>query len=412
MSQLDDYQGCAQEIMARAEELAHYSEMAGGLTRTYLSKQHAAAAAQITAWMSAAGMSVRRDAAGNVIGRYAGTDPSAPALVTGSHFDSVCNGGKYDGNLGVLLPISCIAQWHRRGRRFSFPIDIIAFAEEEGVRFKATLLGSRAVAGTFNYAVLDNLDQSGVSMRQAIVNAGFDPQQLPAAAWSAAAIKAFVEVHIEQGPLLLEQNMPVGVVTAISGATRFMVELTGLAGHAGTVPMQLRRDAAMAAAEIGLYIERRCSGVAGLVGTVGILEVPNGAANVVPGAARFSIDMRAERDEVRLAAVEDVLAEIGNITRRRHVEAILSKTHEANSVPCDARLQERLATAIERAGLPPVHLPSGAGHDAMAMAAIADVAMLFVRCGNGGISHHPDEIMSVADAALATEVFMYFIESF
>jgi len=412
MSQLDDYQGCAQEIMARAEELAHYSEMAGGLTRTYLSKQHAAAAAQITAWMSAAGMSVRRDAAGNVIGRYAGTDPSAPALVTGSHFDSVCNGGKYDGNLGVLLPISCIAQWHRRGRRFSFPIDIIAFAEEEGVRFKATLLGSRAVAGTFNYAVLDNLDQSGVSMRQAIVNAGFDPQQLPAAAWSAAAIKAFVEVHIEQGPLLLEQNMPVGVVTAISGATRFMVELTGLAGHAGTVPMQLRRDAAMAAAEIGLYIERRCSGVAGLVGTVGILEVPNGAANVVPGAARFSIDMRAERDEVRLAAVEDVLAEIGNITRRRHVEAILSKTHEATSVPCDARLQERLATAIERAGLPPVHLPSGAGHDAMAMAAIADVAMLFVRCGNGGISHHPDEIMSVADAALATEVFMYFIESF
>jgi len=412
MSQLDDYQGCAQEIMARAEELAHYSEMAGGLTRTYLSKQHAAAAAQITAWMSAAGMSVRRDAAGNVIGRYAGTDPSAPALVTGSHFDSVCNGGKYDGNLGVLLPISCIAQWHRRGRRFSFPIDIIAFAEEEGVRFKATLLGSRAVAETFNYAVLDNLDQSGVSMRQAIVNAGFDPQQLPAAAWSAAAIKAFVEVHIEQGPLLLEQNMPVGVVTAISGATRFMVELTGLAGHAGTVPMQLRRDAAMAAAEIGLYIERRCSGVAGLVGTVGILEVPNGAANVVPGAARFSIDMRAERDEVRLAAVEDVLAEIGNITRRRHVEAILSKTHEATSVPCDARLQERLATAIERAGLPPVHLPSGAGHDAMAMAAIADVAMLFVRCGNGGISHHPDEIMSVADAALATEVFMYFIESF
>src|SRR5450830_31263 len=412
MSQLDDYQGCAQEIMARAEELAHYSEMAGGLTRTYLSKQHAAAAAQITAWMSAAGMSVRRDAAGNVIGRYAGTDPSAPALVTGSHFDSVCNGGKYDGNLGVLLPISCIAQWHRRGRRFSFPIDIIAFAEEEGMRFKATLLGSRAVAGTFNYAVLDNLDQSGVSMRQAIVNAGFDPRQLPAAARLAAAIKAFVEMHIEQGPLLLEQNMPVGVVTAISGATRFMVELTGLAGHAGTVPMQLRRDAAMAAAEIGLYIERRCSGVAGLVGTVGILEVPNGAANVVPGAARFSIDMRAERDEVRLAAVEDVLAEIGNITRRRHVEAILSKTHEATSVPCDARLQERLATAIERAGLPPVHLPSGAGHDAMAMAAIADVAMLFVRCGNGGISHHPDEIMSVADAALATEVFMYFIESF
>eukprot|EP01042_Synura_sphagnicola_P029845 gene29844-38467_t len=234
MSQLDDYQRCAQEIMARAEELAHYSEMAGGLTRTYLSKQHAAAAAQITAWMSAAGMSVRRDAAGNVIGRYAGTDPSAPALVTGSHFDSVCNGGKYDGNLGVLLPISCIAQWHRRGHRFSFPIDIIAFAEEEGVRFKATLLGSRAVAGTFNYAVLDNLDQSGMSMRQAIVNAGFDPQQLPAAAWSAAAIKACVEVHIEQGPLLEREDRPIGIVTGIQGTRWLDVTFTGQTAHAGT----------------------------------------------------------------------------------------------------------------------------------------------------------------------------------
>lgn len=409
---LDDYQRCGQEIMAHAEQLATHTEMTGGLTRTYLTAQHAAAAAQLTAWMQAAGMTVRRDAAGNVIGRYEGTDPQAAALVTGSHFDTVRNGGKYDGNLGVILPIACVAEWHRRGQRFVFPLEIIGFAEEEGVRFKATLLGSRAVAGTFDYRVLDNRDDSGTSMREAIAAAGFDAQQLPAAAWPREAVKAFLEVHIEQGPLLLEQNMPVGVVTAISGATRFMVELEGLAGHAGTVPMALRRDAAMAAAEIGLYIERRCGGQPGLVGTVGILEVPNGAANVVPGAARFSIDIRAEQDADRIAAVEDVLAEIGQVTRRRQIKASANKTHEAASVPCHSSLQDRLASAIERAGLPLVYLPSGAGHDAMAIAAIADVAMLFVRCGNGGISHHPSETMTAADAASAAEVFMRFVEDF
>lgn len=412
MQTLDAFQCCGQEIMQRAETLAQHSEAPGMLTRTYLTTQHQAAAIQISAWMQEAGMSVRRDAAGNVIGRYEGSHPTAPAIVTGSHFDSVRNGGKYDGNLGVILPISCVAAWHQRGKRFSFPIEIIAFAEEEGVRFKATLLGSRAVAGSFDYGVLNNLDEQGVSMRQAIADAGYDPEQLPAAAWPRAAIKAFVEVHIEQGPILLDKNLPVGVVTAISGASRFMVELEGLAGHAGTVPMALRRDAAMAAAEIGLYIEDRCSGRAGLVGTVGILEVPNGAANVVPGAARFSIDIRAEQDIERIAAVEDVMAQIEHITRRRLVKATVRKTHEAASVPCHASLQDRLAAAIERAGLPLMYLPSGAGHDAMAIAAIADVAMLFVRCGNGGISHHPDEIMSAEDAASAAEVFMHFIESF
>lgn len=412
MPTLDVFQHCGQEIMERAETLARHSEAPGMLTRTYLTPQHHAAAAQIAAWMQEAGMTVRRDAAGNVIGRYEGRDAVAPAIVTGSHFDSVRNGGKYDGNLGVILPISCVAAWHKSGRRFAFPIEIIAFAEEEGVRFKATLLGSRAVAGSFDYGVLNSLDEQGISMRQAIADAGFDPEQLSAAAWPRAAIRAFVEVHIEQGPLLLENNLAVGVVTAISGASRFMVELEGLAGHAGTVPMALRRDAAMAAAEIGLYIEQRCGGRAGLVGTVGMLEVPNGAANVVPGAARFSIDIRAEQDAERLAAVADVLAQIDQITQRRQIRASVRKTHEAASVPCHASLQERLAAAIQRAGLPLMHLPSGAGHDAMAIAAIADVAMLFVRCGNGGISHHPDEIMSAADAAAAAQVFMHFIEGY
>jgi hydantoinase/carbamoylase family amidase len=219
-------------------------------------------------------------------------------------------------------------------------------------------------------------------------------------------------VHIEQGPLLLNENLAVGVVTAISGATRFMAELQGLAGHAGTVPMHMRRDAAMAAAEIGLYIEQRCSGQPGLVGTMGILEVPNGAANVVPGSARFSIDIRAEQDAVRIAAVEDVVAEIQRICSKRDVQIELRKTHEASSVACADQLQTQLAQAIASSGLPVRHLPSGAGHDAMAIAAIADVAMLFVRCGNGGISHHPDEIMTEEDAATAAQVFTRFVENF
>ncbi|MCT9117180.1 allantoate amidohydrolase [Cupriavidus gilardii] len=399
-------------IMAWADALAVHTEQPGMLTRTYLTEAHHGAAAQLAAWMEAAGMTVRRDAAGNVIGRYEGTEPDAPALLTGSHFDTVRDAGRYDGNLGVILPIACVAEWHRQGKRFPFAIEVVGFAEEEGVRFKATLLGSRAIAGTFDQNVLDNVDDSGKTMRDVMRAAGFDPAGLPAAAHSPDKVLAFVEVHIEQGPVLLNENLPVGVVTAISGATRFIVELDGLAGHAGTVPMDMRRDAAMAGAEIGLFIERRCSGSPGLVGTVGQFNVPNGAANVVPGRAVFSIDIRAGEDAVRQAAVADVLAEIERICARRKVRAQVRKTHEAASVPCAPWLQQQWAAAIERQGAPVRLLPSGAGHDAMAIAAIADVAMLFVRCGNGGISHHPTETMTVEDAALAARVFSDFVEHF
>jgi hydantoinase/carbamoylase family amidase len=399
-------------IMRHAEQLAQHTEAPGMLTRTYLTPAHHAAAAQLTQWMQDAGMSVRRDAAGNVIGRYEGMTPGAPALLTGSHFDTVRNAGKYDGNLGILLPIACIADWNRQGRRFPFAIEVIGFAEEEGVRFKATLLGSRAVAGTFDHGVLERRDDAGTSMREAIAAAGFDVAALPAAAYKRDDVLAFVEVHIEQGPVLLDEGLPVGIVTAISGASRFMVQASGLAGHAGTVPMGLRRDAAMTAAEIGLYIERRCSGVPGLVGTVGVLEVPNGAANVVPGRAVFSIDIRAEQDAVREAAVSDVLREMQAIAARRNVTLDINRTHDAASVPCAPWLQAQLEQVIAGLGLPVRRLPSGAGHDAMAVAALTDVAMLFVRCGNGGISHHPDETMSIEDAQAAAAVFTRFIESF
>ena len=403
---------CGDQIMRWADELAQFSEAPDMLTRTYLTSAHHGAAARLAEWMCAAGMSVRRDMAGNVIGRYEGLTADAPALLTGSHFDTVRNGGKYDGNLGILLPIACVQQWHAAGKRFPFAIEVIGFAEEEGVRFKATLLGSRAAAGTFDLAVLDNLDEAGQSMRDVMAASGFHAAGLGKAAYAPETVLAFVEVHIEQGPVLLNQQLPLGVVTAISGASRFMVEIEGLAGHAGTVPMDMRRDAAMAAAEIGLYIEQRCHGTRGLVGTVGQFNVPNGAANVVPGKAVFSIDIRAEQDETRQAAVADVLDRIEQISQRRNVAVRSRKTHEASSVPCAPWLQQQLAAAIESSGLSARRLPSGAGHDAMAMAAITDVAMLFVRCGNGGISHHPDEIMTAGDAALAALAFSRFVENF
>ncbi|MFC3108131.1 allantoate amidohydrolase [Undibacterium arcticum] len=411
-SNLDSNASCGTQIMRWADELAQHTDTPGVMTRTYLTPAHHGAAAQLAEWMCAAGMNVRRDAVGNVIGRYEGLTPNAPALLTGSHFDSVRNGGIFDGNLGILLPIACIQQWHAEGKRFPFAIEVIGFAEEEGVRFNATLLGSRAAAGTFDMAVLDNRDEGGHTMREVMAASGLHAVGLAKAAYDPATVLAFVEVHIEQGPVLLNEGLPLGVVTAISGASRFMVEVEGLAGHAGTVPMEMRRDAAMAAAEIGLYIERRCYGTPGLVGTVGQFNVPNGATNVVSGKAVFSIDIRAGDDAVRQRAVADVLAEIDRVAQRRNVAIAARKMHEASSVPCAPWLQAQLATALERCGLPLRHLPSGAGHDAMAMAAIADVAMLFVRCGNGGISHHPDEIMTAEDAALAAQVFGNFVEHF
>jgi len=403
---------CGTQIIRWAHELAQHTDTPGCMTRTYLTPAHHGAAAQLAEWMCAAGMTVRRDMAGNVIGRYEGEGADAPILLTGSHFDSVRNGGIYDGNLGILLPIACIQQWHAAGRRFPFALEVIGFAEEEGVRFKATLLGSRAAAGTFDMKVLDNLDETGLSMREAMAASGFHAAGLSKAAYARESVLAFVEVHIEQGPVLLNEQLALGVVTTISGASRFMVNIKGLAGHAGTVPMHMRRDAAMAAAEIGLYIEQRCQGIAGLVGTVGQFNIPNGAANVVPGEAIFSIDIRAGDDELRHSAVAEVLAKIDAVAQARNVAIQINKTHEAASAPCAPWLQQQLAAAIDACDIPVRHLPSGAGHDAMAMAAITDMAMLFVRCGNGGISHHPDEIMSAEDAALAAQAFRYFVENF
>ncbi|TFW13748.1 allantoate amidohydrolase [Massilia arenosa] len=400
------------QIMQWAEAIGELSEEPNALTCSYLTPTHRATAAQLAAWMTEAGMETHIDDVGNVVGRYAAAQPDAKTLITGSHYDTVRNGGKYDGRLGILLPIAIARYLHQTGERLPFHLEVIGFAEEEGVRFKSTFLGSNAVTGRFDMALLDNEDEHGVSIRTALATAGHDAERIAAIARRAEDVLAFVEVHIEQGPVLLERGLPLGVVTAIAGSSRYLVELTGLASHAGTTPMTMRRDAAAAAAEILLAVEKRCSGVPSLVGTVGQLEVPGGSVNVIPGSCKLSLDIRAADDAMRYAAVADVMTAITEICSRRRVESKIVPIVDAQAAPCAGWLMDQLGAAVERAGVPRFDLLSGAGHDAMAMAALTDVAMLFTRCGNGGISHNPLETMTADDADLAAVVLLDFLRSF
>ncbi|WP_299451352.1 allantoate amidohydrolase [uncultured Pigmentiphaga sp.] len=400
-------------VMAWAEALAVHSDSPDHLTCTYLTPAHRAVAARIQAWMTEAGFdSVYQDAAGNVVGRYraAPTDASPPLLATGSHYDTVRNAGKYDGRLGVLLPIAVVADLKRRNRRFPFDLDVVAFAEEEGVRYGSTFLGSSAYIGRFDANLLDALDASNVSMREAMQLAGLDPEQLGKAAADTSRLVHYFEVHIEQGPVLLERNLPVGVVTSIAGSVRRLVTLTGVAGHAGTTPMDMRRDAACAAAEIVLAVERRCAQAPSLVGTVGILNVPEGSVNVIPGTCTLSLDIRAADNAVRDAALADIEREIAAICARRGVSATTEELVRAAAAPCARKQMDMWSRAIAERGLPVLELPSGAGHDAMKMAEATSITMLFTRCGNGGISHNPLETMTADDAQLAGELMLDFLE--
>jgi allantoate deiminase/N-carbamoyl-L-amino-acid hydrolase len=399
-------------IMDWAEELGAISDDEQGLTCAYMTPGHQRTAARLAEWMVDAGMDVHIDAAGNVAGRYAAADPDAKTLITGSHYDTVRNGGKYDGRLGILLPIAIVRHLHARGERLPYHLEVIGFAEEEGVRFRSTFLGSNAVTGRFDMALLDRQDADGVTMREALQRAGHDPQRIPAIARDPASLLGYVEVHIEQGPVLLDKGLPLGVVTAIAGSSRYLVELEGLASHAGTTPMTMRRDAAAAAAEIVLLVEARCAGKASLVGTVGQLQVPDGSVNVIPGRCRLSLDIRSAVDAERLAAVRDIMDGIAAICARRGIEFAVEQLVEAQAAPCAPRLMDQLGDAVRRAGLPRFDLLSGAGHDAMAMAAITEVAMLFTRCGNGGISHNPLETMTADDADIAARVLLDFMRDF
>ena len=402
------------QIMAMTAQLAQYSEEETALTCSYLTVAHRQTADRIRDWMLAAGLSVHIDAVGNVVGRLAARSPEARTLLTGSHYDTVVNAGRYDGRLGIALPIAVVERLRRAGTALPFALEIIAFAEEEGVRFKSTFLGSSAIAGRFDPAVLGSRDAQGISMREAMASAGRDPAAIPEIARRREDIAGFVEVHIEQGPVLLSENLPLGVVTSIAGSTRALVTIVGEAGHAGTVPMNLRQDAAAAGAELVLFVETRCRSVPGLVGTVGQLSVPGGAMNVIPGRCELSLDVRSGDDATRRAAFEEIIAELQRIGTRRGVHAEWRKVLEIDAVPCDAGMQTRWSESVARVTgvVNARRLPSGAGHDAMMMASLAPMGMLFVRCGNGGISHNPAESLDAADAELAARAFQDFLTHF
>jgi hydantoinase/carbamoylase family amidase len=398
--------GFGKRIIDLAARLAQWSDTAGGLTCTYLTPAHRAVAAELRDLMRAAGMTAEIDGVGNVVGRYAAADPAAKTLIIASHYDTVINAGSYDGRLGILTGLLAVEELHRTGRLLPFHVDVIGFAEEEGVRFAAHYIGSSAIAGRFDMRLLQRRDAGGQSVADVIHKAGFNPEAIPSLARRPQDLLGYLEVHIEQGPVLLQEGLPIGIVTSIAGTARYAVTVAGMAGHAGTVPMPGRRDAAAAAAEIVLYVERRCAAAPTLVGTVGRLNVPGGAINVIPGRCDLSLDIRAADDATRDAATADVLAEIDRIAKRRNVAVEVKEIQRGPAVPCSPALQAQLAAAVKRAGIAPRYLPSGAGHDAVSFSGVTDIAMLFVRCGNGGISHSPLETITSADADIATRVLL------
>jgi allantoate deiminase len=387
-----------------------YSEVEGMLVRRFLTPAHDEALRTLTFWMEEAGMSAWRDTAGNLVGRYEGETPGAPALLIGSHIDSVRNGGRYDGALGVMLAIDVVEALSAAGRRLPFAVEVIAFGDEEGSRFPASMACSRAVAGTVDPSVMEMTDGEGVSLAEAFAVFGLDPTRLTEAARKPGDIFAFLEAHIEQGPVLEAEGLALGVVTAIAAQQRLMVRFTGMAGHAGTTPMNLRRDPGPAAAEAILALERICAaGRDGLVGTVGRITALPGAFNVIPGAVEFSMDVRAEVAATRDAAVEAVTAEIETIAARRGLEVSVTLMQALAASPCDPGLTALLEKAVAATGQAPRRLPSGAGHDAMVIADLCPTAMLFLRC-EGGISHNPREAVTEADCAVAAQAMLGFVQ--
>ncbi len=390
------------------EQLARHSDDPEQLTVTYLTEAHRAAAAQIAATMRDCGFDqVDIDAVGNVVGVYRGQDPAAPRLLTGSHYDTVRNAGKYDGRIGHFIPMACVRALHRAGRRLPFGLEVVAFAEEEGQRYKATFLGSGALVGSFRPEWLEQPDRDGVLMRDAMRQAGL-PADLAAIASlrrDPARYLGFVEVHIEQGPVLHALDLPLGIVTSINASVRYVGEILGMASHAGTTPMPVRRDAACAAAELALFVERRAAADGDSVGTVGMLEVPSGSINVVPGRCRFSLDLRAPSDAQRDRLREDVLAELAALCARRGLRYKVEEAMRESAAPSDAAWQGRWEQAVAALGLPLHRLPSGAGHDAMKLHTVMPQAMLFVRGEHAGISHNPLESSTADDLDLACAAF-------
>jgi beta-ureidopropionase / N-carbamoyl-L-amino-acid hydrolase len=386
----------------------------GQLTVTYLTEAHQATARRLQGWMRDCGFDeVGLDAVGNVVGLYHGSDPNAKRLLTGSHYDTVRNAGKYDGRLGILVPLAVVQSLHRQGRRLPFGIEVVGFAEEEGQRYRATFLGSSALTGGFEPAWLDQQDADGVSMQHAMKSAGLPGtlEAIGALRRDAARYLGFVEVHIEQGPVLNALDLPLGIVTSINGSRRFLGEVIGMASHAGTTPMGQRRDAACAVAELILFLEKRAAAVPDVVATVGMLQVPSGSINVVPGRCTFSLDLRATTNAARDALAADAQAELARICEARGLRFTLEQTLAVDAAPSAPAWQQRWEAAVRQLGLPVFRLPSGAGHDAMKLHELMPQAMLFQRGGNAGISHNPLETITVDDTELCVAAFMNLVES-
>lgn len=397
--------------MARLDQLAAISSSPGEITRLYLTPEHRAAVELVSGWMREAGMTVTLDSAATVVGRTSGTARGAKTLLLGSHIDSVRNAGRYDGCLGVVLAIEAMAELKRLGRKLPYGVEVLAFGDEEGVRFPKTLTGSHAIAGGLEPNALDAEDESGQSIADALRGFGCDPDRIDEVARQSADVLGYVEVHIEQGPVLEDEGLGIGVVTAISGASRFQVEVRGKAGHAGTLPMPMRRDALAGAAEMVLAVEAVARETAGLVATVGRIAAVPGAVNVVPGDVNFSLDVRSPVDRTRRGGVQEIDKRFRTIARRRQLTVKLIETYNEKAVVCDQRLIRHISAATERAGFPTIGLPSGAGHDGLAISRLCPIGMLFVRC-KGGVSHHPDEAVKAEDVEIATRVLLEILDKF
>ncbi len=399
----------AAKIMQRIDALARISEEPHQLTRTFASGAMRRANELVASWMREAGMTVREDAIGNIIGRYEGLTPKAKTLILGSHLDTVRNAGKYDGPLGVILALSCVEHLLRGKRRLPFAIEVVGFCDEEGVRYQSTYLGSRVLAGAFDAKDLKRIDADGVEMREAIRKFGGDPNKINGAKLNGKNLLGYVEVHIEQGPVLEQKDLPVGVVSAIAGQSRIKLTFTGKAGHAGTTPMDLRKDALCGAAQFILGVEEYANKIPGLVATVGQIQNAPNASNVVPGDVTISLDVRHQRDITRRAAVKHFQTTKSAIEKQRALKISWQGVQETESVPCSLAISNLLQTAAGKRLGNVIQLPSGAGHDAAIMARIAPVGMLFVRC-KGGVSHHPDESVKPSDVEVALGVMNDFIE--
>ena len=393
----------AEKVMQQCEELAAISSMPNGVCRTYLTPEHSACNHVVRRWIEQAGMESWQDQAGNICGRYSSANPQAKILVLGSHLDSIPNAGKYDGILGVLIAIEVVRQFSKAKQRFPFHIDVVGFGDEEGSRFGTTLLGSRAFSGTWLTEWFALVDKQGITLANALKEFGSDPEKIATASRAEDNLLAYLEIHIEQGPVLEELNQPLGVVPSIAGARRFIVKIKGKAGHAGTVPMNMRQDALVAAAS-AIHMVEQIANRFQIVATVGQLQCYPGATNVIPGDCHFSIDIRSGRDQTRDLAVKTIQDELNCLIAERKMQIEWEQIHSAPAVECASWIQRLMESVIQDMKLEPVSIVSGAGHDAMSVAEISEVGMMFIRCA-GGVSHNPAESVDTVDVAAAIEAF-------